>query len=949
VTEIDRVGKALAGRGYAIERVLGEGGMATVYLATDVKHRRQVAVKVMRPELAATLGADRFLREVEIAAQLSHPHILPVHDSGDADGVLFYVMPNAEGESLHDRIKRETQLPVDEALRIAREVAEALAYAHARKIVHRDIKPANIMLSAGHALVADFGIARAVGSGGGITQTGFAVGTPQYMSPEQATGSVSVDGRSDVFALGCVLYEMIAGEPPFSGPTAQAILTRSMSETPRSLTTSREGISPAIEAVVNRALTKNAADRWQSAADFARALGTAHDELRLGPVSGARTPVPMPMADSDGSRRTKAWSLFGVSSALALVLVYGLVRRWGLPTWALGLAVALLAIVALVLLVTGKMEAKRAKGASLGGLASRFTWRNATLGGFAALGLWVVVAMALVFRGPAGASTPGSVVRLAVLPFENRGAPDDNYFVDGVADQVRGKLMAVAGFQVTARTSSDQYKGTKKTPQQIGNELGVDYLLTSTVTWMKGADGKGRVQVVPELINVKSGAGTWQRSFDAELTDIFQVQGDIATQVAGALNVALAPNEKQELAERPTQNLAAYDLFLKAKALPGTAPATIRQRIGFLEQAVALDSTFAEAWAFLGRDLSVLYFNSTPERDLALRAQRAVDRASALAPDAIKTHDARSIYHVNITNNRDSAVAEVMAAMRIAPNDASVLRMASGMEQALGRWPEALAHAEQAYKVDPRSAGSMSTVANIRILMRQYKEGLAAARDWVAAQPTSVNARETVAFVYLMQGDLAAARGVIRDAATVIPRAEVASYFAIYQDLYWVLEDEDQQLVMRLGPAMFDNDRANYAFVKMQIATLRGDKALERAYADTAEVEFKKQLAETPNDPQRQLFHGMALATLGRKAEAIADAERGASFNPLTKDQNVGPYYQHQLMRVYLLAGENEKALDVLEKLLKVPYVLTPAAIRIDPNFAPLKGNPRFEKLLQGG
>jgi len=946
VFEVERVRNALAGRGYTVDRVLGEGGMATVYLATDVKHRRQVAVKVMRPELAATLGAERFLREVEIAAQLSHPHILPVHDSGDADGVLFYVMPYVEGESLHGRIQRETQLPVDEALRLAREVSEALAYAHGRKIVHRDIKPANIMLSAGHALVADFGIARALGGGAAITQTGFAVGTPQYMSPEQASGAASVDGRSDIFALGCVLYEMLAGEPPFTGPTAQAILTRSMTEAPRSLTTSREGISPAIETVVRRSLTKNPADRWQSAADFAKALGTTEDQLRIGPISDPRTPAVV-APELQGAKASKAWALFGVASALGLVLVYGLVQRWGLPVWALALAVGLLAIGALVLVVTGKMEAKRSAGRNVTGLASRFTWRNATLGGVAAMGLWAIVATALVFRGPAGAATPGSVVRLAVLPFENRGAADDNYFVDGIADQVRGKLTGLAGFQVTARTSSDQYKATTKTPQQIGKELGVDYLLTSTVTWAKAAGGKGRVQVVPELINVKSGAGTWQRSFDAELTDIFQVQGDIATQVAGALNVALAPNERQELAERPTQNLAAYDLFLKAKALPGTAPATIRQRIGFLEQSVALDSMFAEAWASLGRDLSVLYFNSTPERDLALRAQRAVDRASALAPDAIRTHDARSLYHVNITNNRDSAVAEVMAAMRIAPNDASVLRMASGMEQALGRWPEALAHAEQAYRVDPRSAGSMSTVANVRILMRKYKEGLAAAREWVAAQPTSVNARETVAFVYLMQGDLAAARGVIRDAATVIPRAEVASYFAIYQDLYWVLEDEDQQLVMRLGPAMFDNDKANYAFVKMQIAILRRDEALARAFADTAEAEFRKQVAETPNDPQRQLFHGMALATLGRKAEAIASAERGASFNPLTKDQNVGAYYQHQLMRVYLLAGENEKALAVLEKLLKVPYVLTPAAVRIDPNFAPLKGNPRFEKLLK--
>ena len=217
--EVAKVTEALAGR-YKVERILGEGGMATVYLATDQKHKRKVAVKVMRPELAATLGAERFLREVEIAGQLSHPHILPMHDSGESDGILYYVMPYIEGETLRERLQRDGALPVEEALKLAREVSEALAYAHRRNIVHRDIKPANILLSEGHALVADFGIARAVGDSGGeqLTRTGLAVGTPQYMAPEQATGEKEVDGRADVYATGSVLYEMIAGEPPFTGP-----------------------------------------------------------------------------------------------------------------------------------------------------------------------------------------------------------------------------------------------------------------------------------------------------------------------------------------------------------------------------------------------------------------------------------------------------------------------------------------------------------------------------------------------------------------------------------------------------------------------------------------------------------------------------------------------------------------------------------------------------------
>jgi eukaryotic-like serine/threonine-protein kinase len=259
---------------YAVERELGRGGMATVYLARDLRHRRAVAVKVLHPELSAVLGPERFLKEIELTASLQHPHILPLSDSGSAGGLLYYVMPYVDGESLRGRLARERQLGVDEAVRITCEVASALDYAHRHGVIHRDIKPENILLHDGAALVADFGIALAVAQASGerITQSGFSLGTPQYMAPEQAMAEREIDARADVYALGAVLYEMLSGEPPFTGPTAQAVVARVMTDRPRSLTAFRETVPQHVEVAVMTALAKLPADRFTTAAEFASAL-----------------------------------------------------------------------------------------------------------------------------------------------------------------------------------------------------------------------------------------------------------------------------------------------------------------------------------------------------------------------------------------------------------------------------------------------------------------------------------------------------------------------------------------------------------------------------------------------------------------------------------------------------------------------------------------------------
>ena len=275
MSALQRLSAALADR-YRIERELGQGGMATVYLAHDLKHDRDVALKVLKPEIGHTVGAERFLREIRLAARLSHPHILPLYDSGEADGLLYYVMPNVSGRSLRDRLDVERQLPVDEAVRVTREVAGALDYAHRQGVVHRDIKPENIMLQDGHAMVADFGIGKALSDveGEAFTQTGMSVGTPAYMSPEQAAGE-SVDGRSDLYSLGCVLYEMLVGEQPFTGPTVQAVIAKRFVQTPADVTALRDGVSRPVARAVQQSLARTPIDRFHAGAAMIAAFAEA--------------------------------------------------------------------------------------------------------------------------------------------------------------------------------------------------------------------------------------------------------------------------------------------------------------------------------------------------------------------------------------------------------------------------------------------------------------------------------------------------------------------------------------------------------------------------------------------------------------------------------------------------------------------------------------------------
>jgi eukaryotic-like serine/threonine-protein kinase len=856
------------GAAYVLEREIGRGGMARVYVAEDTKHGRSVALKVLNPGLTMSLGAERFRREIAVAASLHHPHVLTVLDSGATpDGQLWFTMPYVDGENLRTRLSREGALPIADALRIALQTADALEYAHSRGIIHRDIKPENILLSGSHALVADFGIARLLArdndaTGEALTTAGMVIGTPGYMSPEQASGA-PLDTRTDVYSLGVVLYEMLAGESPFQGVMANALFAAMISMETPSIRRARPEVTERLDAALRKALAAAPCDRWSSAGEFAAALQTTAGAI-LPPL---RTPVRTPA-------RTRRALVATLALALGLTVGAGVLHGWKSTRMA------------------------------------------------------------------------PTTLRLAVLPFENVGDSGDAYFADGVTDAVRGKLAGLPGLEVTGSTSSARYRHTTKTPREIGEELGVPYLLEGKVRWAKAPDGTSRVRVTPELVDVGTSTDKWEQPFDAPLTDVFEVQTDIAGEVAQELEIALTPAMERTLASQPTTDMTAYDAYLRGEALSsGGGANVVLRRIAFLQEAVNRDSTFALAWAALARAQTSEYSDGIPRPAVADSADRNSARGLALAPGLSSPHTARANYYLYVLKDAQRALHEDSTALALAPRDANTLRRTGNVEATLGRWDAAAAHHTEAVRLDPQSAVAANDLGHLELLLGHYDEAHAALDHATALAPTGVTLIENNLLLKLVQGDLAGGRAALRSIPSSVDRNGLVAYLATYGDLGWALDSSDANRLLALGPDAFGNDRAAWAIVMAQQYAFHGDLRRMRAYADSARVAFEPQLDAAPDDAQRHAVLGLALAYLGRREDAIREGKRGVALLPITRDALLGPYVQHQLARIYMVLGDQERALDALEPARRVPYILSPGWLRIDPNFAPLRGNPRFERL----
>jgi serine/threonine-protein kinase len=458
------------------------------------------------------------------------------------------------------------------------------------------------------------------------------------------------------------------------------------------------------------------------------------------------------------------------------------------------------------------------------------------------------------------------------------------------------------------------------------------------------------VQVSPELIKAASASSAWQESFDANLTDVFRVQTDIASRVAAALNVALSDSTQRRIVERPTTNLAAYDAFLRGDALSGNLsvldPTTLRKAAELYEQATALDPNFALAWSRLARTYGLMYTNGVPSQETGELTRRAAERALALSPDRSDGHLALGDYYSEVLVDFRRAADEYAEGLRRSPSDVDLLNAAAINLQSLGQWDSALVSLSRAVTLDPRSVAPGRRLGFTLMRLRRYPEAIAATDRVLALAPDNIGVIETRAMIELGKGDLAAARAVISAAAPRLEPTALVAYLGNYWDLYWLLDDAQQQLLLRLTPSPFDDDRSAWGIVLAETYQLRGDSLRTRAYADSARLAIEKILESTPNDAQRRVFHGLALAYLGRRAEAIREGEKAAALLPVSRDGFTGPYIQQLLVRIYMLTGEKEKALDHLEPLLTVPYHLSPGWLRIDPTFAPLKNEPRFQKMV---
>ena len=884
---LDRLQAAL-GSAYLLERELGGGGMSRVFVARETSLGRQVVLKVLPPDLAAGLSIDRFRREIQLAASLHHPHIVPLLAAGQADDLLYYTMPLIEGESLRTKLAREGELPVGETVRILRDVTDALVYAHAHGVAHRDIKPDNVLISHNHALVTDFGVAKALSESTGrssITSVGVALGTPAYMAPEQAAADPHADHRVDLYAVGAMAYEMLTGRPPFTGPTPQSVLAAHVTQRPVPVTESRVTVPPGLAALIMRCLEKKPADRWQRADELCHQL-----EAMATPSAG--------MAPTEAT---------AASSALSRPVM---------------------------------------------GIIAGRRWHRA---GYLALGVGLALALAWGVTRYRGGDAAGLNKTVVVLPFENLGRSNDEYFADGITEEITNRLTGITGLKVIARSSAKAYKNTPKPLKQIGAELGAGYVLEGTVRWERVGDTTGRVRVSPELIRVSDGTNIWAHGYDAAIAGVFQMQSDIAEQVAGALDVALGASDRSRIENRPTQSTEAYDYYLRGldylqRELSETS---VRAAEDLFQRAIALDSSFALAWAYRARaddNLYWFYFDRTNAR--RARVKDAADRAIALQPNEPEGHVSLGYYYYHGFLDYDHALAELDIARKLRPNDSELLAAIGFVKRRQGKFEEAFASLSEAVKLAPGSISSLQESAWTALRLDRFDEAERRMQRAKTLAPDDPQSGLTLATLAAARGDTAAARRMVAEVLQRSgPERAVTEGMAsgnMESILCIQLDSGMTQLLLRPTIAHFGGDSARYYDWRARVYQVQGRAPELRAYADSARAILETKVQRRPDDAGYRAWLALAYARLGRKEAAIREGRKAAALSPDSKDAWAAPIYLLNLAEINTLLGNADDAVEQLRQVLQQPGELSirGSILRYDSRFVPLRNHPRFQQLL---
>jgi len=862
--------------------------MGVVYKARDTKLNRVVALKFLPP--ATTMSDEakaRFSQEAQAAAGLNHPNICTIHAIEESNSQRFIVMEYVEGGTIRQQVPFHS---VNSALGAAIAIGEALQEAHSKGIVHRDIKADNIMMSSkGQIKVMDFGLAKLKGSLK-LTRTSSTIGTLAYMAPEQIQGG-EVDARSDIFSFGVLLFEMLTGHAPFRGEHEAAMMYSILNQQPDSLEKHLPACPPGLLQIMSKMLEKSPEDRYQSMTEL------VVDLRRLKRDSGA---VPSTAAPPAGSARE---AHTGVDAG-----AQGRPRRF--KPWIIGGLLGALAVVSLAVM------------------------------------LW--------YFPPTSGSEHKT---LAVLPFENQADPEKEYFSDGITEEITTRLSGLSGLGVIARSSAKEYKKSTKSLRQIGDELGVEYVLMGIVRWSASAQGEARVRVSPELIKVRDGLQIWSQTFEAPFSDAFGMQSKIASEVARALDVTLLQPESELLSEQLTENAEAYDYYLRGieYASRGVNRADMGTAMRLFERAIEADPEFAAAYAELSiihSDMYWFYYDRTESR--VQQCRKAADRALELAPRLSEAYAAKGWYYYHCNLDYQSALDQFSQALRYQPNNANVFYGIAAVRRRQGMMRESVESFKKAVSGNPRAADINRQLGETLSLLREYEEADRTFDRTILLESNAEDAYvQKAKNLLLWKADRAGARRIFEQARAlkVFIRVELLLGFGYTLE---VLEGnyDSAWALLRDNPLPDDaiNEQFRYTpldLLRGELCVLEGNTARGRLYFDSARVQLEEKLKIAPDDERFHSSLGIAYARLGRKKEAMREGERATELLPVEKEAWKGSLRLRDLALIYVTVGEQDKGIDVLERLLSMPAEISRALLSVDPAWRPLAENPRFEALLK--